>query len=192
MSDPDGPPVRVDKLAGPAAQRLLAAMLAAFAEAGVPVCRGYLAAGSAAPPMDGCDCRCTVTIPADGGPVDVDGQGEAWVRVTQIAPRVAPAARTTTRASSRTSGCGHRRWTLTVQLGVSRCAAAMPDETAVVDPAARTADALLLADAAALRRMLAEHFPGVAAGTWTPMGVSGGCFGGAMTATLDLPECRCG
>jgi|SRR5688500_2246151 len=138
----------------------------------VPVCRCYLKHSENLPPMDACDCACTVGDPP------VEGNGEAWVRVVEVGP--APSSR---------SGCAGLL-EIQLQLGVYRCIQGVVDEDGTI-PAETTltTDALdLLKDFGAMRRAvrccdaISDYDPVI--GAWRPVGPTGGCAGGTLMVTL--------
>lgn len=165
---------RVDQMVLPIAAALLTCLCAELTEAGAPVCRCCLEFGQLAP-ADDCACECL------GG-----GQGQAWVRVVQIAPYTSLSGTTPTRSPCSLGAA----YTITFELGVRRCVT-MTDEYGHVDCDVRTEEtARILSDAAAMRRVVA-CCPALAdaqrgSGLWLPTPVMGGCAGGTLSFDTDI------
>lgn len=144
------------------------------AEPYTPVCRCCARHSQSFPPMDACDCSCTVGNPP------ADGNGEAWVRVVRTYSAT---------NQSRIPGCP-TLLVIELQLGIYRCISGVPDQDGTPPGCeAITNDALLmLNDAAAMRRAamccsaIADLDPVI--GAYQPIGPSGGCAGGALTVTV--------
>jgi hypothetical protein len=131
------------------------------------------------PVMDGCVCERDVTHGA--------AQGDAWVRLGSLNPAVFGNSFTTTTVPSTCPTV----WQASIELGTYRCVP-VPDEGQALPEEVVTNTALMLAsDMAALLRTLSccEELQElqVAAEGYSPIGPAGGCAGGALTFTVDLP-----
>lgn len=137
-----------------------------------------MVAHSATPPiMDGCACESDENSPGAG-------QGDAWVRLVSLTP-----------ASSNAgvvlgNNCP-TVWQASIEIGTYRCTP-LPEEGEALPEDVVTRTALMLAsDLAALLRTLTCCIDlqelAVLADSYTPIGSAGGCAGGALALTVELP-----
>lgn len=117
-------------------------------------------------------------VVAPGGSVAWDDccDGQAWVRVVSVEP-------------SYQARCGIVRWTVTLGIGVLRCAAVLNDDGVAPSPRQITADGHeMIADMDAIAHLFqCNDLPlDPLLGNWTPQGPNGGCHGGEWAATVTL------
>jgi hypothetical protein len=136
--------------------------------------------------LGGAPARCCIS-PGRHVIVDCCG-GEAWVRLVSIDPEGAQQHR---------SGACPPAWTMTVELGVARCAPKPCGPTAAVccESNEDTA-AILLDDRARLMRAIlcCPGVPrrGVTFGRWQVQGPEGGCISSTLTVTMVTDDGDCG
>lgn len=141
----------------------------AVTEALPPVGRSFVAPGALVAWDDCCD-------------------GQVWTRLVNAVP--APATASPLRASGHL--CAVPWWTLTVVVGVVRCAHTVDDEGNAPTPAELSSDAEEgLADMWTILRVISCQVKHERMGTWTPVGPQGGCVGGEWTFTARIPGCAC-
>lgn len=118
-------------------------------------------------------------VVAPGGEVAWDDccDGQAWVRVISVAPTYQ-------------ARCGIVKWTISLGIGVLRCAAVLDDDGVAPSPRQITADGHeMIADMDAIAHLIqcADDLPlDPTLGNWTPLGPNGGCHGGEWSATAML------
>lgn len=174
----DGAGRPVDAVAAPVLTGVLEAALALYDELPIPgPCSVGLVAGSMAAVDRGLDCA--------GGCA-----GQLWVRLEALHPTLEfPAPH---------GGAvrGPLSWAVVVEVGLVRPAPMIRGDgpTLALPSMAEETDAAdtALLDAAVLREALVVRYAqaldvGIALGSWTPFGPSGGIVGGTWTATLEVP-----
>lgn len=117
-------------------------------------------------------------------------QGQAWVRLVSLTPTGFPAGQQAIR-------CGVNLLNAALEVGVIRCAHTIDDQGRAPTAAEMTADATLTHDDAfsVLNALVCcfhptlSHIQTLSIGTWTPLGVEGGCVGGQWEATLRIDPC---
>jgi hypothetical protein len=115
--------------------------------------------------------------------------GQLWIRVINQLPNSGV-------RNASGQPCGVATWTVTLGLGVLRCAASIDDQGRAPAAADLTANTLaMLADQAALSEAIqCAITPAVeklVVLRWDPIGPSGGCVGGEWQFTVTLMNCAC-
>lgn len=185
MTAPSAPPGQPDRIAAPYALALRDCVCAALAKSLLgPVCRCEFRHDSQVE-LDGCNCECELTP-------GVTGHGAAWVRTVSIGPAGAGGTQNpfaTNRGSS--AGPCITGWTVTLEIGTSRCIfltedGSLPDAGVINSEALSLAsDAFAVLSAIVCCPTLSELEPSI--GLWQPVGPAGGCAGGAVTISFDVP-----
>lgn len=119
--------------------------------------------------------------------------GQVHVRVITVEPNYPTAQRGNATVSG---NCDPVAWSVTLGVGVIRCAAVLDDDGNAPAPHQITADARqMLDDMNTLAQALTCHtFPGLdrlALSTWNPSGPMGGCHGGEWLVTATVLSCAC-
>lgn len=161
-------------------QALLTAVTDRLDGFAVPVCRAFLAPGAQVPWDTCCDCGS-------------GAEGQAWVAVERMYPANGLAQDTSPQR------CHPREYAADVVVGILRCAHTVDDQGNAPAASVVSADAEKVArDRKILRDALLCGFVGEEGdpgefrlGVWQPLGPGGGCVGGAWSATIAVPACRC-
>jgi hypothetical protein len=131
------------------------------------------------PPMDGCDCECTV----DGR----DGNGDAWVRLVRMDPDQIVFGLTP--RSCPTS------WQLVIEMGTYRCGPFSEDGSPLSEAELQDMRMAMSSDRAALLRVLgcctALADRDIAVDSYQPVGPEGGCYGGVLQFRVAVPGGGC-
>lgn len=189
-------PLDFEQLADPLVGPLLIALKNCLCEAltrtmSGPVCRCYIAWDQGIPVMDGCMCEC-----ADNA--GRKGVGDGWVRLVSVDRNLGQGLGIGAGGSpygwdSQACPLG---WIATVELGAARCHPVpegdeLPGEQEITDLSLyRLSDYRAMREAVKCcpylndERKPRPHL----AGSFTPLGASGGCSGGAMTVQVELSE----
>lgn len=162
-------------LISPTMQALLDCAEDALDDCGRPVGRAFFAPGANVAYDDCCD-------------------GQLWVRLVNVFPSGRPFP-----AADSTQPCGILVLAAQLAVGVVRCAHTIDDNGNPPTPDELTGDALgMTLDASILLSAIqccklptpADQL--IRVGTWTPLGVEGGCAGGEWSLTAGLKTCGCG
>lgn len=126
-------------------------------------------------------------------------EGQLWVRLITMFPTGNPFPLPDVRAGS----CKPTMLGSTLGVGVLRCAAVVDEagnapaaDTITNEALGATADAMIVLEALKccvgdLTDDQTSNALAIMLGTWTPLGVEGGCVGGEWTLTLGTGTCGC-
>lgn len=123
-------------------------------------------------------------------------RGLAWVRLDTFYPssRVFPEQD----ATPLKEGIPARAWTITLEMGVARCAPVPDADNMTPCSEWHALSEKIMDDAAAMRRAVccfidaeARRRGKVLVGTYAPVDVQGGCVGGILPVTIQGPACDC-
>lgn len=155
---------------GPIVNRLLDCLASAMEDCSRPPCRIFLATTENVPWDECCDCG--------------DGEGQAWVSVSEIRPQTV------------NSKC-NAPYEASVQMGILRCALTMSDNGEAPDADALTAETLrILQDRMMMTRAVFFCFSDTIERddwdllNWNPLGPRGGCAGGVLELNIRFND-RC-
>lgn len=128
--------------------------------------------------------------------VEDGAEGQAWIQVVEVAPTDAfPTPQTGVMR------CDFGEWSVTVNVGVLRCASTVDDNGSPPDADTLTEEAWkvqrdrVLIDSAIRCCFLGGDDPDIEAfviGSWTPLGPGGGCVGGQQQLQFTSRRCGCG
>jgi hypothetical protein len=111
--------------------------------------------------------------------------GQLYVRLNSVEPNVGNARQTI-------APCGVLSWTVTLGLGIIRCAHTVNDQGKAPAPAQITSDGFdMTRDLAELQEVILCHEDTRSILMWTPQGVDGGCHGGEWLFTSRVSVCAC-
>lgn len=128
-----------------------------------------------------------------GGQVAYDDccDGQVWARLISLVPSGSPA-----NAGRQSTPCGVLLWTVTIGVGVLRCAATLDDQGFAPPASVLTADTLQMTQdmadlSEALQCCFAPQLGRLTMLRWDPLGPQGMCVGGEWTVVALIDNCAC-